>query len=308
MRFGFWPLVQWYVYPWSSQSFPKERTAGVSSINKTVTFPGLLQLPPVSYHEDFNSTHMEARPKNVVARETQQSVSSPGHGSHVNRCSPWEHRQIGSTHTSSVVSQGLQIYASGSSTLKNNRKWAGTRERERAPQPGVEELASPSKPRADTGSKQNWKKSMWPTRKNRGTPTEAQNFVKEERPESARRSKERWVQHIKTFPSGTREQDKRGELKTHEHDTERPDTKDERGGMVTSMAFCMATQRNNNIDTTRVREANTSATENKEPNQQPRREPAELRAPRLPVLPRHPFPVPPPSSLEERSWLASQAW
>ena len=31
MRGGFWPLVQWCVYPWSSQSFSKERTAGVSS-------------------------------------------------------------------------------------------------------------------------------------------------------------------------------------------------------------------------------------------------------------------------------------
>ena len=31
MRCGFWPLVQWYVFPWSWQSFPKERTARVSS-------------------------------------------------------------------------------------------------------------------------------------------------------------------------------------------------------------------------------------------------------------------------------------
>jgi len=37
MRCGFWPLIQWYVYPWSSQSFPKERTAGVSSRSITVT-------------------------------------------------------------------------------------------------------------------------------------------------------------------------------------------------------------------------------------------------------------------------------
>ena len=31
MRCGFWPVVQCWVYPWSSQSFPGERTAGVSS-------------------------------------------------------------------------------------------------------------------------------------------------------------------------------------------------------------------------------------------------------------------------------------
>ena len=37
MRCGFWPQIQWYVYPWSSQSFPKERTAGVSSRSITVT-------------------------------------------------------------------------------------------------------------------------------------------------------------------------------------------------------------------------------------------------------------------------------
>ena len=37
VRCGFWPLVQWYVYPWSSQSFTKERTAGVSSRNITLT-------------------------------------------------------------------------------------------------------------------------------------------------------------------------------------------------------------------------------------------------------------------------------
>ena len=37
VRCGFWPLVQWCVYPWSSQSFPRARTAGVSSRNITVT-------------------------------------------------------------------------------------------------------------------------------------------------------------------------------------------------------------------------------------------------------------------------------
>ena len=37
MRCGLWPLIQWYVYPWSSQSFPKERTAGVSSRSITLT-------------------------------------------------------------------------------------------------------------------------------------------------------------------------------------------------------------------------------------------------------------------------------
>ena len=37
MRCGFWPLIHWYVYPWSSQSFPKERTAGVSSRSITLT-------------------------------------------------------------------------------------------------------------------------------------------------------------------------------------------------------------------------------------------------------------------------------
>ena len=33
----FRPLVQWWYYPWSSQSFPSERTAGVSSRSITVT-------------------------------------------------------------------------------------------------------------------------------------------------------------------------------------------------------------------------------------------------------------------------------
>ena len=37
VRCGFGPLVQWQVYPWSSQSFPSERTAGVSSRSITVT-------------------------------------------------------------------------------------------------------------------------------------------------------------------------------------------------------------------------------------------------------------------------------
>ena len=37
MRCGFWPLIQWYVYPWSSQSFPKESTARVSSRSITLT-------------------------------------------------------------------------------------------------------------------------------------------------------------------------------------------------------------------------------------------------------------------------------
>ena len=37
MRCGFWPLFNCYVYPWSSQSFSKERTTGVSSRNITLT-------------------------------------------------------------------------------------------------------------------------------------------------------------------------------------------------------------------------------------------------------------------------------
>ena len=37
MRCGFWPLIQWYVYTWSLQSFPKERTAGVCSRGITFT-------------------------------------------------------------------------------------------------------------------------------------------------------------------------------------------------------------------------------------------------------------------------------
>ena len=37
MKCGFWPLVTWHKNPWSSQSFPKERTAGVSSCWKTLT-------------------------------------------------------------------------------------------------------------------------------------------------------------------------------------------------------------------------------------------------------------------------------
>ena len=37
MRCGFWPLIQWCVDPWSSQSFSKERTAGISSRNITLT-------------------------------------------------------------------------------------------------------------------------------------------------------------------------------------------------------------------------------------------------------------------------------
>ena len=37
MRCGFRSLFQWYVYPCSSQSFPKESTAGVSSRSITLT-------------------------------------------------------------------------------------------------------------------------------------------------------------------------------------------------------------------------------------------------------------------------------
>ena len=37
MSCGFWPLVHSWEYPWSSQSFPSERTAGVSSRSFTVT-------------------------------------------------------------------------------------------------------------------------------------------------------------------------------------------------------------------------------------------------------------------------------
>ena len=37
MRCGFWPLIHWYVYPWSSLSFPRERTARVSSRSITLT-------------------------------------------------------------------------------------------------------------------------------------------------------------------------------------------------------------------------------------------------------------------------------
>ena len=36
MRCGFWPLVQLKFYPWSSHSFPSERSAGVSSRSFTV--------------------------------------------------------------------------------------------------------------------------------------------------------------------------------------------------------------------------------------------------------------------------------
>ena len=37
IRCGFWPLVHSYEYPWSSQNFQSERTAGVSSRSFTVT-------------------------------------------------------------------------------------------------------------------------------------------------------------------------------------------------------------------------------------------------------------------------------
>ena len=37
MKCGFWPLVQWYENPWSSQSFSMERTARVSSRSITLT-------------------------------------------------------------------------------------------------------------------------------------------------------------------------------------------------------------------------------------------------------------------------------
>ena len=37
MRCGFWPFVQWKLYPKSSQSFPSERTAGVFSRSINVT-------------------------------------------------------------------------------------------------------------------------------------------------------------------------------------------------------------------------------------------------------------------------------
>ena len=37
MSCGFWPLVQWKLYPWSSQSFPNERKAGVSSRSFAIT-------------------------------------------------------------------------------------------------------------------------------------------------------------------------------------------------------------------------------------------------------------------------------
>ena len=37
MSCGFCPLVQWMEYPWSSQSFPSKKTAGVSSRSFTVT-------------------------------------------------------------------------------------------------------------------------------------------------------------------------------------------------------------------------------------------------------------------------------
>ena len=37
MRRGFWPLIQWYENPWSSESFPKQRTAGISSRSMTLT-------------------------------------------------------------------------------------------------------------------------------------------------------------------------------------------------------------------------------------------------------------------------------
>ena len=36
------------------------------------------QRPPVSYHEDFNSMHLKARPRNVVARREHLSVSRVG--------------------------------------------------------------------------------------------------------------------------------------------------------------------------------------------------------------------------------------
>ena len=37
VRCGFWLLVQWWVYPWFSHSFPRERTARISSRSITVT-------------------------------------------------------------------------------------------------------------------------------------------------------------------------------------------------------------------------------------------------------------------------------
>ena len=37
VRCGFWPLTNSLEYPWSSQSLPGDRTAGVSSGNCTVT-------------------------------------------------------------------------------------------------------------------------------------------------------------------------------------------------------------------------------------------------------------------------------
>ena len=37
VRWGFWPLAFSQEYPWSSQSFPSDRNAGVSSSKSTVT-------------------------------------------------------------------------------------------------------------------------------------------------------------------------------------------------------------------------------------------------------------------------------
>ena len=45
MRHGFWPLVHSYEYPWSSQSFPSDNTAGVSSRIFTVK-----NIYPIPWH------------------------------------------------------------------------------------------------------------------------------------------------------------------------------------------------------------------------------------------------------------------
>ena len=74
-------------------------------------------------------------------------------------------------------------------------------------------------------------------RHSKARSTATQNSLKEGKHGSARHSNARQTRRVhntKTFPSGTREQDKRGVPKNHERDTKRSDGQDKRGGMVTS--------------------------------------------------------------------------
>ena len=130
------------------------------------------------------------------------------------------------------------------------------------------------------------------------------NSLEEGRPGSARRSNARQtrrVQNTKTFPSSTREQDKRG-VPNHEHDTKRTDTKMKEAGWCDINGVSHghpAHQPHRHHQSPRCKHERNR--EKKKQSQQPRREPAELRAPRLPVPPPRPFPVPPRSSLDGRS-------